>query len=240
MADVKIATMSKVLSRDSSREGCVMAREPRFPGIVWWCDNCGACLSDQKGFDDHKYTWKCRECGFKNSISWDNICSGDSAATKLLLHILGFMSYVGLWTSIMLGVSMIAFKADTKVYLFPFLICLGMYLVSFVATILVDFGLRHVPFSTKNLVGIILRNLREDLLSPIMFVKELLSNLLSFITHLLPFPKKYKWHSNKVIVAFAILYVLIAVAEVVAFCRINGFAARDFASFVNNLISRLK
>ncbi len=217
-----------------------MAREPRFPGIVWWCDNCGACLSDQKGFDDHKYTWKCRECGFKNSISWDNICSGDSAATKFLLYILGLMSYVGFWTSIMLGVSMAAFKADTRIYLFPFLICLGMYLFSFVATILVDFVLRHVHFSAKNLVGIMLRNFREDLLSPLMFVKELISNFLSFITSLLPLPKKYEWHSNKVIVGFAILYVLIAVAEIVAFCKINGFVANDFISFVNGLISRFR
>lgn len=45
----------------------------RFANIDWWCDRCGACLSDQDGFDDHKYTWKCTECGHKNSISADNI-----------------------------------------------------------------------------------------------------------------------------------------------------------------------
>lgn len=217
-----------------------MAREPRFPGIVWYCDHCGACLSDQRGFDDHKYTWKCRECGFKNSISWDNISSGDSAATKFLLYILGLMSYVGFWTSIMLGISIFMFKADAGTYLFPFFVSLGMYIVAFVATLLVDFVLRHVSLSVGNVFKIMLRNLKEDLLSPLMFAKELISNLLSFITHLLPFPKKYKWYSNKVIVAFAILYVLIAMAEVVAFCKINGFAANDFTSFVSGLISRFK
>ena len=45
----------------------------RFPGIDWWCDRCGAYLNDQDDFDDHKYIWKCTECGFKNSISSDNI-----------------------------------------------------------------------------------------------------------------------------------------------------------------------
>lgn len=45
----------------------------RFPDIDWWCDNCGAYLNDQDGFDDHKYVWKCTECGFKSSISKDNI-----------------------------------------------------------------------------------------------------------------------------------------------------------------------
>lgn len=45
----------------------------RFPDIDWWCDRCGAYLNSQNNFDDHKYTWKCTECGFKNSISKDNI-----------------------------------------------------------------------------------------------------------------------------------------------------------------------
>ena len=49
----------------------------RFPGIEWYCDRCNACLSDQPGFDDHKYTWKCKECGYKNSISRDDIVESE-------------------------------------------------------------------------------------------------------------------------------------------------------------------
>ncbi len=45
----------------------------RFPNVTWWCDSCGANLNCQEGFDDHKYVWKCTECGYKNSISKDNI-----------------------------------------------------------------------------------------------------------------------------------------------------------------------
>lgn len=45
----------------------------RFPEVDWYCDHCNAYLNDQSGFDDRKYTWKCRECGHKNSISRDNI-----------------------------------------------------------------------------------------------------------------------------------------------------------------------
>lgn len=45
----------------------------RFPDIAWFCDRCGAYLNIQPDFDDHKYIWKCSECGFKNSISSDNI-----------------------------------------------------------------------------------------------------------------------------------------------------------------------
>ncbi len=49
----------------------------RFPGIDWYCDHCGALLNDQPGFDDHKYIWKCAECGYKNSISAANIYDSD-------------------------------------------------------------------------------------------------------------------------------------------------------------------
>ena len=45
----------------------------RFPETDWYCDHCNAYLNSQSGFDDHKYTWKCTECGHKNSISRDNI-----------------------------------------------------------------------------------------------------------------------------------------------------------------------
>ncbi len=47
--------------------------DDRFPGIVWHCDNCGAYLNIQTGFDDQKRIWKCTECGYKNSISASNI-----------------------------------------------------------------------------------------------------------------------------------------------------------------------
>ena len=45
----------------------------RFPGIDWRCDRCDALLNEQKGFDDHKYIWRCTKCGHKNSISKENI-----------------------------------------------------------------------------------------------------------------------------------------------------------------------
>lgn len=54
----------------------------RFPDIDWWCDKCGAYLNSQVGFDDHKYIWKCTECGFKSSISGDNIRYDESVDRK--------------------------------------------------------------------------------------------------------------------------------------------------------------
>lgn len=45
----------------------------RFPDIDWYCDRCESHLNNQKNFDDNKYLWKCTECGYKNSISSNNI-----------------------------------------------------------------------------------------------------------------------------------------------------------------------
>lgn len=102
-----------------------MAREPRFPGIDWYCDHCGALLNTQKGFDDHKYTWKCKECGYKNSISSDNIKVGVSTAVKWVFSILGFFSYIGYETTVMLVIAMFAFGADKNTYFLPFIAFFG-------------------------------------------------------------------------------------------------------------------
>lgn len=48
-------------------------KKERFEDVDWWCDRCGAYLNSQPGFNDHHYVWKCTECGFKSSISKDNI-----------------------------------------------------------------------------------------------------------------------------------------------------------------------
>ncbi|MBO0421260.1 Sec23/Sec24 zinc finger-containing protein [Vagococcus fluvialis] len=50
----------------------------RFADIDWYCDNCNAYLNGQDSFDDNKYIWKCTNCGFKSSISKDNIRYDDT------------------------------------------------------------------------------------------------------------------------------------------------------------------
>ena len=208
-------------------------RSPRFPGITWYCDNCGAVLNNQPWFNDHKYTWKCKECGYKNSISWDNINAEDSIATKFLLRIVGFISFVGFWTSIMLGISIFGLGADKGKYLDLFLGALGLYLFAAIIAIIIEFTLRHTTFKGKYLLRVIFRNIKEEILVPFMCVKELLSIFLNFITHKLPFMKKYEWHSNKGILAFSIIYLLIFIVEIVAFNNINGFTFSDWANFIH-------
>ena len=213
-----------------------MEREPRFPGVEWYCDHCGALLNNQKHFNDHKYIWKCKACGFKNSISWDNINRDDAAPTKFLLHLIGFLSYIGFWTAIMLAVSMLVFHADKKLYLVPFFCCLGLYIFAFVLSIVVEFGVRHTSFSGKNLCRVLLRNVKEDVLAPLLYLKELLSNLLSYLSHKIPIKRKYEWYSNKKIIAFSILYLVIFVLEIVALSIIIGYDIHAWIEFFRNLV----
>lgn len=55
----------------------------RFPYVEWYCDRCGSHLNDQIGFDDHHYIWKCKECGYKNSISHDDIFESEDEFQRL-------------------------------------------------------------------------------------------------------------------------------------------------------------
>ena len=49
------------------------ARAEMFQNIDWYCDRCNAYLNIQPFFSDSHYVWKCTKCGYKNSISKDNI-----------------------------------------------------------------------------------------------------------------------------------------------------------------------
>lgn len=42
-------------------------------GIDWYCDGCGAHLNEQDGFNTHSRTWRCRECGFENDVTENNL-----------------------------------------------------------------------------------------------------------------------------------------------------------------------
>lgn len=212
-----------------------MAREPRFPEIDWYCDHCGALLNNQKHFDDHKYTWKCTECGYKNSISWDNIQGEDPVAVKLLLYLIGFLSYLGLWTGIMLAVAMFVFHADRNQYFMLFLASVGLYVLAFAFGLFVEFAIRHTTLSKKNLIYVIFRNLKEDIIAPFMAIKEMVSTLFSSIRKRLS--KKYAWKSNKVLFGSAIVYTAIIIIEFIVLSRIIDFHLSDWSKLVMSMIS---
>ena len=46
-------------------------------GCDWYCDNCDAHLNNQSGFTALGGLWTCKECGYINDVSNNNILSGD-------------------------------------------------------------------------------------------------------------------------------------------------------------------
>lgn len=55
----------------------------RFPDVDWYCDQCDASLNEQRGFDDQRDAWRCKNCGHTNSISADQILSEEAVARAL-------------------------------------------------------------------------------------------------------------------------------------------------------------
>ena len=134
----------------------------------------------------------------------------------------------------MLAVSLYVFHADRNVYFLPFLIFLGIYLVAFTLTIILQFTIRHKKRSVGRIILEILYDLKEDLFAPFIAVKEILSSLLSFITHLIPIKRKYAWHSNPTIIAMAVVYIVLTAMELIVFNRINGFTAGDWWTMIQS------
>ena len=44
-----------------------------YNGVRWYCDECGACLNYQSGFEDYYSEWMCTECCHINPINEENI-----------------------------------------------------------------------------------------------------------------------------------------------------------------------
>ena len=55
-------------------------KEARFPGIEWYCDNCGDHLNLQEGFDDRLPVWQCRRCGVLNPLDDAHIFESEEDA----------------------------------------------------------------------------------------------------------------------------------------------------------------
>lgn len=41
--------------------------------IDWICDGCGCYLNNQRGFTTRKGHWVCKECGFDNDVTENNV-----------------------------------------------------------------------------------------------------------------------------------------------------------------------
>ena len=50
----------------------------------WLCDNCGANLDEQEGFNPHCGIWFCRKCAYANEIDEDEAIWKEKNPTTLI------------------------------------------------------------------------------------------------------------------------------------------------------------
>lgn len=53
--------------------GYEMTEEWLKRSVLWYCDKCGAYMNIQRGFNTNSGSWKCKNCGYDNDVSEDNI-----------------------------------------------------------------------------------------------------------------------------------------------------------------------
>ena len=41
--------------------------------IYWYCDSCETLMNDQRGFKTITGIWKCKECGYLNDVTENNV-----------------------------------------------------------------------------------------------------------------------------------------------------------------------
>lgn len=53
----------------------------------WYCDNCGAHISNQSGFPGSGDTWTCTKCGYNNNIGAGNVLDDVGHALEYILFV---------------------------------------------------------------------------------------------------------------------------------------------------------
>ena len=208
-----------------------MYREPRFPGIKWYCDHCNAYLNDQPGFDDHKYIWKCCECGYKTSISLANINRGTNAFSSFLLQLLGLFSAISLHTTVMLCIAIWGFHANKKIYFPLMFVFAGVYIILLIIAIITEIHYRKNISSKKSIITICLRDIYEDLFEPIFTIKNGIAAILG----------KYKSFGSRISHIFwGLLFLAIFVGEVIMLSYIVHYELSDWRALLTNVFLYLK
>lgn len=138
----------------------------------------------------------------------------------------------------MLAVAMFVFHADRNQYFMLFLASVGLYALAFVFGLFFEFMIRHTTLSRKNLIYVISRNLKEDIIAPFMAIKEMVSILLSSIRKRVS--KKYAWKCNNVIFGSAIVYTAIIIIEFITLSSIIGFHLSDWSELAMSMISSVR
>lgn len=184
---------------------------PRFPEYRWYCVRCSSCLNGQADFNDNKSTWKCKECGHKNSISRDNLrkpyayLEDDSLKNKVVTTISGtirtiydFVFRTAVYCFI--AALIVIFSHKTTVnhltlglisprgiedYFCYALSCSGIVIIVLLVLYALKSRLFGRPDKKKHFIKETLYFIRDNLLHPINLLKALLFERKGFVNIIL-------------------------------------------------------
>lgn len=201
-----------------------MDREPRFPGVEWYCDHCGAHLNSQAGFDDHKYIWKCKICGGKNSISEDNIYDSNLEIYSALFEIIKLVRTICLHGTVFMAVlSAFNLLPDSIARIHPTVA--ATYPVLVVVTLLLMLLSQYHDFG---IIASVLGIIKRDLFRPYTEVVSANRILFGF---------RVNKHNHNMVLRLLrlLLYVIIVVLELIIIHYVIKQKWGSFGEFVVRL-----
>ncbi len=223
------------------------SREPRFPGIDWYCDRCNAYLNSQSNFDDHHYIWKCTACGYKNSISQANILvsSTPSKAVNILGKTLGALRSAIVYLVISALCSIFVFRAELVMpqWILP-AACIA-YVVIDIFSMVFERKIAKYTNGQKLPIWIlssIFMYLWGDFIRPIYEPIHMIKVLIAFVF------SKQKWLFNLVeTLCIGLTYVVILIAFILSIVYLMNNATpnpvldklTDWINFASGMISKL-
>ena len=172
---------------------------------------------------------------FPNNYSYN----GTSRSLRFLKCFIGYLSFLFLWTSIMLSVAIFVYEVDWDTYIIPLMFSICLYILIFIVSNLVAFKLEKNKYSIKNFFKVFFADLINGLGLPFIYIKGFLIFVLSSIVQIIPFVNKKIPKPNCKNIRIAILYIFSILIEFVVFNLITDIKIDDYLYPIAKSIDRI-
>lgn len=219
-------------------------REPRFPDIAWYCDQCGALLNSQDNFDDHKYIWKCTACGYKNSISSANIIDSNpytpanTQKQQHILYVIGLLKSVCLRITLAFAISLLLENNIRRQDITAFFAFLTVAIE--IGGIIYEQHLAKWKISFKNVLFVIRRNIKEGISMIIPFGSiGALFRRRRFIQKMPKELQKKERENRRFATIVSWLHIISFIGTLILFSYLIHYGFKDWGILFNTLFSKI-
>ena len=178
---------------------------------------------------------KHRKVLFPNNNSYN----GTSRSLRFLKCLISYLSFLFLWTSIILSVAIFVFEVDWDIYFVPLMFSICLYLLIFIVSSLVSFKLERNKYSIDNIFKVFFTDLINGIILPFIYLKGFMVFLLFSIAQIIPFVNKKISKPNIKNIKIAILYILSFLMEFITFNLITGIKLDDYLYLISKGIDRI-